>query len=80
MSFKTIETPLFTEKICWFTISEDMKTLSTRLRENQNIEDNIIKLFHHLFHISTRYDLDMNKAWDKWCKKAKTKKYDHSET
>jgi hypothetical protein len=74
----SIETPHFDEPICWLTISEDMRDLSSRLRKNQTIKDDIIKIFHHLFHISHRYDLDMNKAWEKWHKKAKTKKYDHS--
>lgn len=80
MSFDSIPVPPYNEPICWFAIAEDMKRLSIGLRHNEDMKDPLIQIFDHLFHVASVYDLDMNKAWDKWHKKAKTKKYDYSET
>ena len=80
MSFDSIRAPSFREPVCWFQIIEDMRKLSIGLRQSDDIKDQIIQMFNHLFHISHVYNLDMNKAWERWHKKARTKKYDHSET
>lgn len=83
MDFENIQKPTYDNAICWFKITEILKDTSRCLRSNKNhehVEKNIIQLFDNLFHISVEYNLDMNKAWDRWNKKAKTKKYDHSET
>lgn len=83
MDFDNIQKPNYGNDICWFEITEILMNTSRCLRDSENnahVEKNIIKLFDRLFHISVEYNLDMNKAWDRWNKKAKTKKYDHSES
>lgn len=83
MDFESIQKPTYKNDICWFEITEILKDTSRSIRSvniQENVENNIIQLFDRLFHISVEYNLDMNKAWDRWNKKAKTKKYDHSES
>ena len=82
MDFENIQKPNYEYDICWFEITELLKDTSRCLRskKSNSVEEKIIQLFDRLFHISVEYKLDMNKAWDRWNKKAKTKKYDHSET
>ena len=84
MSFSEIAIPYSDERVCWMQISEVMRDTSVALRDPTAIDDvqnHIIDLFDHLFHISAQYNLDMNKAWDRWHKKAKSKRYDnHSES
>jgi hypothetical protein len=78
MNFNDIEYIQYDTEVCWFDISENMQRLSKSMRndlDDSHSKKNVISLFDNMFHIINKYDLDMNKAWDKWHKKACTKKY-----
>lgn len=78
MDFTRIQHSTYEADICWLEISQNMQVLSTSLRngdDSSNTKDSLIILFDNMFQISIQYGLDMNKAWDKWHKKACTKKY-----
>jgi hypothetical protein len=61
----------------WFNITCDLGKLSSSIliNDRKNIENYLIKVFHHTFALAKLFNIDLEKAWLKWNKKAQTKKY-----
>jgi len=78
MDFNSIKIPSHNTPVCWFEISEHMQLLSQTMRNNNGVQtkEHLVKIFEMMLHICGMYKLDMNKSWDRWHKKACTKKYD----
>lgn len=76
MDFNEIVNEHTVDKICWFNISTLFSKLSKDIRYKNDPEKVLLEIFDVLFLICTTYNLDMNKAWEKWVKKATLKKYD----
>lgn len=59
----------------WIDLSADLTKLSKSINNKSSIDEDIVDVFHHLFHIVNVYDLNVKRAWHKWIRKAISKEY-----
>ena len=61
----------------WLSLSSSVGILShsIMLQDKKNIQENIIIIFEHIFSMAYCLNIDLDRSWSKWLKKAASKKY-----
>tara|TARA_B100001094_G_scaffold73512_1_gene69844 strand:+ start:1832 stop:2149 length:318 start_codon:yes stop_codon:yes gene_type:complete len=70
--------PYFDENsLHWLSLSSSVGSLSHSivLQDKKMIEENILVVFEHIFSMAYGLNIDLDKSWSKWQKKAAAKKY-----
>ena len=77
MSLNTLKLEMQRSKVDWIELSCHLSLLSKSLqaKQSKNIENELIYCIKQNIHIANNYNINLDKAWQKWNKKAKSKVY-----
>ena len=77
MSLNTFKIEMQRSKVDWIDFSCHLSLLSKSLQTNKkkDIENELIYCIKQNINIANTYNINLDKAWQKWNKKAKSKVY-----